>query len=212
MGTACASSMPPNPAPAHFTTPSACTKHVSADRSRSTASTMLFMAMGVLENRRSRLPNSPAEFEPQQAVAWVARIAHVADAPGTTLTTSARPPTASGVALRNVAVDEPSWPYRLSPQHLTVVSTRTAQLCDVPAEPAEIDTAETRALTVTGDRDRVVDVLIPNCPKSLRPQQRAVPSARIAHEWLPEEATRVAVVMPVAATGTLEFVVDPLPR
>ncbi len=74
----------------------------------------------------------------------------------------------------------PSWPHSLRPQHFTVPSEMTAQLCQ---RPVAIFTAPDEIpLTATG-YSRFEYVLSPNCPYAFHPQQATPPVAVTPHVW-----------------------------
>ena len=76
--------------------------------------------------------------------------------------------------------------------------------------PAVMATAPVRPDTVTGVVELVV-VPSPSCPKSLPPQQRAVPSASSAHVCIHPAVMATAPVRPDTTTGVVELVAVPSP-
>src|SRR5262249_42869463 len=82
-----------------------------------------------------------------------------------------------------------------------------AQVCTKPAVTA---TALVIPCTCT-EVNRLVVEPSPSCPKLLFPQQRTVPSAMTAQEWLSLVATPTALFTPCAATALALLAVVPLP-
>ena len=83
------------------------------------------------------------------------------------LTPLASPLTSTGVVLE-IVEPLPSWPYSLSPQHLTPPPVVSAQVCKVPpAEMALIPFAS--PLTSTGVVRWSTVVPSPNCPSHPAP-------------------------------------------
>src|SRR3989442_168575 len=110
------------------------------------------------------------------------------------------PVTVTGVE-EPVVAPFPSWPKSLpgptAPQHFTVQSERSAQVCKTPALTA---TAPVMPPTRTGV-DELVVVPSPSCPSTFRPQHQTVPSERTAQGWWNPPLTAMAPVIPATCTG-----------
>src|SRR2546428_142534 len=134
----------------------------------------------------------------------------VATAPLLLVHASPVPVTVTGVE-DPVVAPFPSWPKSLpgptAPQHFTVPSARSAQLCKTPELTA---TAPVMPPTRTGV-DELVVVPSPSCPSRFRPQHCTVPSARSAQVCWNPPLTAVALGSPATRPGTREPLVDPLP-
>src|SRR6185369_10930724 len=161
-------------------------------------------------------PSCPLALAPQQRTLPSARRPHVWACPAASATTPSSPVMRVGTFF-GVLLPSPSWPMLLSPQHATVLSARTAHVWSAP-------TAISRAVTLPAIPDTARGVLLssvvpsPSWPKLLLPQQRAVPSARIAQVWSnPVRSLTVPVSIatalsrPLTATGVRRSVVVPSP-
>src|SRR4051812_17517062 len=101
-------------------------------------------------------PNCPFMFSPQHLTAPPSVNAQVWSKPAeTALTPLVRPITSTGVDLL-LKDPSPSWPLRLSPQHLIPPAVVSAQAWYAPVEMDE--TSLVRPITSTGDR---LSVLVP---------------------------------------------------
>ena len=175
------------------------------------------------------MPNCPLQLLPQQRSPPSARRTHVAASPVLTPTavvaasTPVIPETGTGTELLMV-VPLPNWPLEFSPQQRAVPSAITAHELDAPVltlTAVVAAVAPEMADTNTGTFLSMV-VPSPTVPWELKPQQRTVPSAIRAHACPPimlEPRLRltavvagVAPVIPDTCTGTLLFVVVPLPN
>ena len=70
----------------------------------------------------------------------------------------------------SMPVPSPTCPYELSPQHHSVVFGAVARVPHADVPPTETVCQSEAVPTRTGDCDETVDPM-PNCPKSLAPQQ-----------------------------------------
>src|SRR6188768_1416095 len=118
-------------------------------------------------------PTWPNSLPPQHSTAPSVRSAQLWRWPrASAVAPPERPCTSTGVSRRCV-VPSPSWPYWLSPQHLTPPPRRTAQLWLSP--PATAMTPLARPDTAPGlHRSWVVPS--PSCPRLLSPQHSTPPS------------------------------------
>src|SRR6266849_1436267 len=115
-----------------------------------------------------------------------------------------RPKTSTGVR-RCVAELSPSWPLKLSPQHLTLPPVVRAQVWSMPAAMAA--TPLVRPKTSTGVRRRVVE-LSPSWPLELSHQHRA-PWGERAQVWSPAAAMAATpLVRPKTSAGVKRCVVE----
>ncbi len=81
-------------------------------------------------------PNCPRSFQPQQEVVSSERSTQVWCLPALITTAVSSPKSTVVDVFEDVSVPSPSWPWLLNPQHLSVVSSRRAQVCDSPKEIA----------------------------------------------------------------------------
>ena len=116
---------------------------------------------------------------------WVARTAGAEKTaqvwfwPGAMAVTPERPLTVTGTLLLKLE-PFPSWPKPFPPQHLAVVSAKTAQVVLLPA--AATATAVDTPTTATGTLLAVNEAL-PSWPSEFSPQQRTSPPVRRAQLW-----------------------------
>src|ERR1700744_5944132 len=93
-----------------------------------------------------------------------------------------RPLTFAGAYTDTREVEEnvplPSWPAPSAPQHQTDPSLSSAQPKSAPSDTAVAGAG--RPVTSTGVRPLSVVLPVPSCSLKLTPQQRTVPSWRIA--------------------------------
>lgn len=134
-----------------------------------------------------KLPNWPFSFSPQHlTVLSLAMIAQEWSSPAATaLVRVVIPFTVIGVLEVVSTVEgkamtvhaEPSWPEKLSPQHLTLVPGEVTDT-QVWLPPAAIFTADATEVTITGTFDLPPDKseAVPSCSSLLEPQHRTVPS------------------------------------
>jgi hypothetical protein len=95
----------------------------------------------------------------------------------------------------------------LVPQHATVPSARTAQVCVGPADTIR---ALARPCAGTGVR-RSTSVPSPRNPNSFDPQHATVPSLRRTHVCLEPALIDTALVRPLTTTGVRLEAVEPFP-
>src|SRR3989441_213819 len=118
--------------------------------------------------------------------------------PYTTLFRSAPllPTTATGTVELLLKVPSPRCPESPAPQHLTVLSSRSAHACSAPVTTR---VAVVRPLTATGTEELVkVPSPLPSCPNWFRPVHCAVPSERRTQLKNAPADTAVGVRAPLA--------------
>ena len=98
-------------------------------------------------------------------------------------------PAATGVG-RAVVVPSPSRPLPFDPQHITVLSARSAHVCELPAATA---TASVSPETWMGDVSNSPIPLtpLPSWPEAFEPQHCTVPSSFTTQVWSPVAAEAI---------------------
>ena len=111
----------------------------------------------------------------------------------------------------------PSSPDPLPPQAMTVPSLSSARLCTPPPETAvtPLNPLTLSGLVLHGSKEQVsgpLSLSMPSCPSSFAPQALTVPSLSSASAWLiPADTDLTPLPSPLTVTGTVLFVVLPLP-
>src|SRR5262249_42867022 len=131
-------------------------------------------------------PSWPNSLSPQHLTVLALVSAHVWKLPAAIAATPLpRPTTATGIE-RSVLVPSPSWPYELSPQHLTAPAVVSAQLWRSPVATAA--TPLPSPTTATGIKWSVL-VPAPSSPDSLSPQHLTAPALVSAQVWMSPAAS-----------------------
>src|SRR2546425_855728 len=157
-------------------------------------------------------PSAPQHFtEPSDRSAQVCKPPWPAAMAMAPVSGDPLPPTRTGV-LELVVVPSPSCPSRFRPQHHTVPSPRSAQVCRYP--PLTV-TAPVRGdplpPTRTGGDALLPLVPLPSCPSLFSPQHCTLWSPRPAQVCSHPAVTAMAPAMPATRTGVGESVMVPSP-
>jgi hypothetical protein len=148
-------------------------------------------------------PTCPRTSIPQHAAEPSSRTAQVWESPAL-IATAVRPggsATGDGDGWSPVTAPFPSCPFPSAPQQAAEPSSRTAQVCRLPAL---IATAVRPGGSATGDGSGWTSVRpgpFPSCPSASYPQQTAEPSSRIAQACSPPAAIETARRPDGSATG-----------
>ena len=126
-------------------------------------------------------PSCPFQFSPQHITFRSTVIAHVWNDPAETLSAPVPPSEEYAGICRSVVVPSPICPLAFRPQHFTLLSVSTAQVCDSPDETPIADTPEPRSTVIGVVLSMVVPS--PSCPNEFEPQQRIDPSSSSVQVW-----------------------------
>ena len=146
-------------------------------------------ATGTADPTTVPLPNCPSLLSPQQKTFPALVNAHVCHRPELIAMTVLRantPAMSTATGTAEPRMDAlPNCPSLLAPQQKTFPALVNAHVCLPPAltDATVLPASTPLASTATGIVENALHSPLPNCPFSLLPQQKTLPSRVKAHEW-----------------------------